>query len=44
LGDTDKALWHYSAFTELWKDADPEYQPLVDDVKGRMVRLTGEGQ
>lgn len=42
LGDTEKALWHYSAFTEMWQDADPEYQPLVEDVRERMARLTGE--
>ena len=44
MGDTEKALWHYSAFAELWEDADPEYQPLVEEVKGRMARLAGEGQ
>jgi tetratricopeptide (TPR) repeat protein len=43
LGDTEKALWHYGAFVELWKDADPEYRPIVQEVLGRMARLAGEG-
>ena len=42
MGDTEKALWHYSAFAELWEDADPEFLPLVEDVRERMARLTGE--
>ena len=43
MGDTEKALLHYGAFVELWRDADPEYQPMVEDVLERMGRLTGEG-
>ena len=35
----DKALEHYSAFVELWKDADTELQPRVRDVRGRIERL-----
>jgi len=42
MGDTEKALLHYGAFVELWRDADPEHQPLVEEVKGRMARLAGE--
>jgi hypothetical protein len=42
LGDPEKALWHYGAFVELWKDADAEYQPWVEEVEGRMARLTAE--
>jgi tetratricopeptide (TPR) repeat protein len=38
-GNTDKALTHYQAFVELWKDADPELQPRVRDVRGRIERL-----
>ena len=36
---TDSAAWHYSAFVELWQDADPELQPLVDEVRQRIARL-----
>ena len=42
MGDTEKALWHYGAFVELWRDADPEYQSVVQDVRDRMARLTSE--
>ena len=38
-GNFDKALEHYQAFVELWKDADPELQPRVRDVRGRIERL-----
>jgi tetratricopeptide (TPR) repeat protein len=38
-GNVDKALAHYNAFVELWKDADPELQPRVRDVRGRIERL-----
>jgi hypothetical protein len=38
-GDFDKTLTHYQAFVELWKDADPELQPRVRDVRGRIERL-----
>ena len=43
LGDTEKALFHYSQFVRLWRDADPEYQPVVEEVRGRMARLAAEG-
>jgi hypothetical protein len=38
-GNVEKALEHYTAFVELWKDADPELQPRVRDVRGRIERL-----
>jgi tetratricopeptide (TPR) repeat protein len=38
-GDLDKGLTHYQAFVELWKNADPELQPRVRDVRGRIERL-----
>ena len=34
------AASYYSKFVELWKDADPELQPTVRDVRARLVRLT----
>jgi tetratricopeptide (TPR) repeat protein len=43
-GDRERALRHYADFVELWKDADPELQPVVTDVKRRMARLVGEGR
>ena len=41
-GQLDKARDYYGRFLDLWKDADPELQPVVRDVKQRLVRLTGE--
>ena len=38
-GDTAKAESHYAAFIELWKDADPELQPKVREVRERLARL-----
>ena len=38
-GNIDKAVTHYQAFVDLWKDADPELQPRVRDVRGRIERL-----
>jgi len=38
-GDFDKALIHYQAFVELWKDADAELQPRVHDVRARVERI-----
>jgi tetratricopeptide (TPR) repeat protein len=40
MGDTAKAIVNNRAFIELWKDADPELQPRVDDAKRRLARLT----
>jgi tetratricopeptide (TPR) repeat protein len=38
-GNIDKALTHYQAFVDLWKNADPELQPRVRDVRGRIERI-----
>ncbi|HEX9581573.1 MAG TPA: tetratricopeptide repeat protein, partial [Gemmatimonadales bacterium] len=42
LGRREKAIEYYDKFVELWKDADPELQPVVRDVRGRLARLVGE--
>ena len=39
-GNTGQAIAHYQRFVELWKNADPDLQPIVADVKRRLVRLT----
>jgi tetratricopeptide (TPR) repeat protein len=39
-GQRDKALHHYRAFIELWKEADPELQPRVTDARQRVAALT----
>jgi len=41
-GNREKALDYYGRFVQLWKEADPELQPQVKDVKERMARLAGE--
>ena len=38
-GDRDNAARNYARFVELWKNADPELQPSVKDVQGRLKRL-----
>lgn len=38
-GDRDNAIAQYTRFVELWKDADPELQPHVNDVRARLRRL-----
>jgi len=38
-GDAAKALERYRAFVQLWKDADPELQPQVAEVRARIARL-----
>ena len=41
-GDVDKAVEYYNLFVELWENADPQLQPVVDDLRGRIERLVGE--
>jgi hypothetical protein len=40
--DRQKALDYYSQFVGLWRDADPELQPVVEEVRARMAELSGE--
>jgi len=42
-GNRDKALEYYGRFVDLWREADPELQPAVREVKQRMAKLAGEG-
>ena len=41
-GDRAKARDYYEKLIALWKDADPELQPIVRDAKARVARLSGE--
>ena len=41
-GMRGKALDYYGRFVALWKNADPELQPQVREVKERMAKLAGE--
>lgn len=38
-GDPAKAAGYYTKFVTMWKDADPELQPKVSEVRKRLVRL-----
>jgi tetratricopeptide (TPR) repeat protein len=39
-GNREKASHYYRIFTELWKNADPELQPQVAEIKRRLARLS----
>jgi tetratricopeptide (TPR) repeat protein len=39
-GDKAHALEYYGMFVDLWKNADPELQPQVAEVKKRIARLS----
>jgi tetratricopeptide (TPR) repeat protein len=40
-GDTEAAAAEYARFAELWQDADPELQPLVEEARQRAAALGG---
>ncbi|MES2124585.1 MAG: protein kinase [Gemmatimonadota bacterium] len=43
--DRQKAIAHYAAFVDQWKDADADLQPVVSTVKKRLTELrTKEGK
>ena len=39
LGEREQAIEQYVRFVTLWRDADSELRPLVEDVRGRISRL-----
>ena len=41
-GDRERAIDYYQRFVDLWRNADPELQPRVEEVRDRIVRLAGE--
>jgi serine/threonine-protein kinase len=42
LGDEQNAVHHYARFIKLWQDADPELQPMVEEARHALERLTDE--
>jgi hypothetical protein len=38
-GATQRAATNYLAFIDLWKNADPEVQPKVQELRQRVARL-----
>jgi tetratricopeptide (TPR) repeat protein len=41
-GDREGAALALADFIDLWKNADPDLQPRVEDARGRLERLSGE--
>ena len=41
-GARDKAVEYYGRFMDLWVEADPDRQPVVEDIRGRVARLVRE--
>ncbi len=39
LGEFEKAIDYYTRLVELWKDADPELQPYVEEARAQIDRL-----
>jgi tetratricopeptide (TPR) repeat protein len=39
-GERQLALSHYTKFADLWKNADPELQPKVTEVRAKIARLS----
>jgi tetratricopeptide (TPR) repeat protein len=42
LGNRTKAVEYYVKLIDLWKNADPELQPIVKDAHARVARLSAE--
>jgi len=40
--DTERAIFYYTKFVELWEDADAELQPRVDAARRSIERLSAE--
>jgi DNA-binding SARP family transcriptional activator/TolB-like protein len=40
LGNRERATFHYTRFVRLWKDADPEFQPMVAQAREALARLS----
>jgi len=39
-GDVERAISNYQAFADLWKNADPELQPMVQRARARAAELS----
>ncbi len=42
LGQLEQARRAYALFTDVWAEADPELQPLVEHARNRLAALTAE--
>jgi hypothetical protein len=43
-GDREQALKYNGRFLDLWKNASPEFAPVINQVRERQRRLTAEGR
>jgi tetratricopeptide (TPR) repeat protein len=43
LGQAEAAAGHYARFIEMWRDADPELQPIVEEARANLQRLVPDG-
>jgi len=43
MGDREQAITAFSYVVDTWRNADPELQPIVDEAREALMRLTGEG-
>jgi class 3 adenylate cyclase/tetratricopeptide (TPR) repeat protein len=43
-GDRENAARHYRAFLDLWRAADPEFQPTIDEARSSLARLAPAGR
>jgi len=41
-GNRENAIRYYNEVIDLWKNADPDMQPQVEDVRQRLARLVGD--
>jgi tetratricopeptide (TPR) repeat protein len=41
-GEDELAVARYNELMDLWRDADPELQPIMRDMRARIARLVGE--
>ena len=44
LGDDRAAAEQYRRFLSLWKDADPEFRPMLDSARAALARLGGSAK
>ena len=44
LGQAEAAAGHYARFIEMWRDADPELQPIVEEARANLRRLVPDSE
>jgi tetratricopeptide (TPR) repeat protein len=42
LGNSEEAIRDYAHVVDVWRDADPHFQPVVEEARDALARLTGE--